>query len=894
MEAELQEELRFHLEREVEENLARGMDPEEARRAALRGFGGVARHQEQCRDERGLRLFEELRQDLRHVARMSGKNPGFALTVILMLGLGVGANTAIFSVINGVLLRPLALRDPERLLLLWTDNPAHQLGFREFPAANADLPEWREKATSFEGIAALTNGLADLSDSSDSSDSSGSSSSPGASRVGVEPERVGAVQGTADLLPLLGVRPFLGRYFSADEEQWARHRVAIISYALWQRRFGGDPEILGRTITVNRVPRKVIGVMPEGFHFTRAAEMPQIYNLPEKTELWLPMSRDANYWHNRAERNLVVLIGRLKAGVTQAQAQADMDGVAARQAADDPLTHGGWRVWLTPLLDQTVGRTRAPLLVLLGAVGLLLLIACANIASLLLARAAERRREIAVRAAIGAGRARIVRQLLTESLALAALGGGLGLALGYWGLGLLLRLLPQDTPRLQDVSLDARVFLFTASTSLLTGALFGLAPAWQASKVNLVEALKDAGRANSSGRGLRGRRALVTVEVALVAVLLVGALLTLQSFRRLLAVDPGFDPQGVAAFEVLLPWARYGDGAQRAQFFEQARARIGGLPGVRAVGAVSNLPLSGSESMNFFAVEGAPPPPPSAEPIAEDRVVTPGYFEAMGINLLSGRGFEASDGPAALPVAVVNESLARRFFPKGDAVGGRIKLKFGDDKWRTIVGVVRDVRGFALETQARPQLYHPNAQDPVRDQMVVAVRADARALPFLPGAVRRELKQLDAAIPVANYRTMPELMARALARQRFITLFLGLFAAVALLLSVVGLYGVVAYGVSQRTREIGVRMALGARRRNVVGLVIGQGMRPALVGMLIGMFGAFALSRFLAGQLYEIKPTDPATFAAVALGLLFVSLAACYFPARRAADIDPMASLRCE
>jgi putative ABC transport system permease protein len=889
-EIEIVEEQALHLEAIYEDALADGLSEAEAEACALKSYDWRLLECELSRAEHplaaralqpSLELIERtggirmgtLWQDLLFGARMLRKQPGGALIAVLTLALGIGANTAIFSVINGVLLRPLAFQDPDRLLMLWTDNPAWRLGFHELPATPADLLEWRATATSFEQIAAFQSNPADLSD-------------------GGAPERVGGVDVSVNLLPMLGVQPLLGRHLSAEEERPGQDRVAIISYALWQRRFGGDAEILGKTIAVNRAPRMIVGVMPEGFHFPRAAELPRVYNLPEKVDLWMPLARDAEFWEKRTLRGLIV-IGRLKAGITQAQAQAEMDAIAARQAGDYPQSHEGWRVWLTPLFNQVVGQTRTPLLVLMGAVGFLLLIACANIASLLLARAGARRREMAVRAAIGAGRARIIRQLLTESLLLAALGGGLGLLLGSWGLAVLLRFVPQTMPRLQDISLDTHVLLFTALISILTGVLFGLVPAWQTSKAPLAEALKDAGRTNSAGRGARSHSLLVTAEVALAAVLLVGAALMLQSFQRLLTVDPGFKPEGVATFEVTMPRARYPDGGRRAQFVDQARARLSSLPGVRAVGAISNLPLSGNESMDYIAIEGAEPAPPGKESTAENRAITPGYFGAMGISLASGREFDAMDGAGKPLVAIVNETLVRQFFPAGDALGKRIKWVLNDKDWRTIVGVVRDVRGFALEAAARPQLYHPHAQSPW-GEMAIAVRADAEALPSLRSAIQQELKQLDAALPVANYRTMPELVAKAVARPRFSALLLGLFAAAALMLTVVGLYGVVAYGVNQRTREIGIRMALGAQRQNVLALVIGQGMQPAFVGVGIGLVGAFALMRLLTSQLYEIKPTDPATFGIVALVLLFVSLVACYIPARRATKVDPLIALRHE
>ena len=821
------------------------------------------------------RLLADLWQDVRYGLRTLRRQTSFTLVAMLTLALGVGANTAIFSVVYGVILRPLPFPEPERLLMMWTNNPSYQLGFNEFPASNSDLHEWRANATSFEQIAAFQNTLTDLSDHGD-------------------PERVGGVEITSNLLPTLGIQPKLGRQFLTEEEQPGRDRVAIISYDLWQRRFGGAADIVGKTITVNREPRTIVGVMPEGFSFPRATEMPQAYNLPEKADLWTPMAKDASFWQKRSQRGPACLIARLKPTVTQVQAQTEMDNISSQQAIAYPDTHGGWRVWLTPLSNQIIGQTRTPLLVLLGAVGFLLLIACANIASLLLARASVSGREVAIRAAIGAGRARIVRQLLTESLLLALLGGGLGLVLGYGGLKVMLSFIPPNVPRVQEVSLDAHVFLFTALISVLTSVLFGLIPAWRTSKVNLTEALKDVGRSNSAGSRIRSHSFLVTAEVALVAVLLVGALLMLQSFRRLLAVDPGFTPEGVATFQLSLPSSRYPDDERRARFFEEIRSRLSTLPGVRAVGAVSNLPLSDNESLNYIAIEGAAPVPRGKEPVAEERGITLGYFQAMGVSVVSGRDFDATDSLDKPPVVIVNETLVRQFFPNTDPVGKRIKWVLGDKDWRTIVGVVRDVRGYSLEVQARPQIYQAFAQLPSEDAMAVVVRADESVLPSLRSGIQHELKQLDSSIPVANFRTMPELVSRAIARPRFTTLLLGLFAVLALSLAVVGLYSVVAYGVTQRTREIGIRLAVGARPRDVLAMIIRQGMQPAVVGLALGLFGAFGLMRMLSNQLYEVRPTDPATFTVVAVGLLLVAFAACFIPARRAAKIDPVVALRYE
>ena len=448
--------------------------------------------------------------------------------------------------------------------------------------------------------------------------------------------------------------------------------------------------------------------------------------------------------------------------------------------------------------------------------------------------------------------------------------------------------------RLQEVSLDSQVFLFTAFISLLTSVLFGLVPAWQASKLNLVEALKNSTQTDHPRARINNHSVLVGFQIALVAVLLVGAILMLKSFRRLLAVDPGFRAQGVATFQVALPWTRYSNGAQRTQFYQQAQSRLKNLPGVHEVGVISRLPLGGSENMNYIAIEGAQPVPRGQEPLAEDRVITPGYFDAMGVNVVSGRDFNEADGPNKPPIAIVNETLARKFFPNGDAIGRRLKWVLDDQEWRTIVGIVRDVRAHAIEVEARPQIYYPFAESPFEDSMSFAIRADASALPSLPHTVRQELKQLDPTIPAADFRTMPELMTQAVARPRFSSLLLTLLAALALLLAFVGLYGVMAHRVTQRTREIGIRMAVGAQQRDVLALIISQGMRPALIGIVVGLSAAFAFTRVLASQLYEVSPTDPGTFALVAIGLLTVALAACYIPARRATQIDPVKTLRFE
>src|SRR6266568_819919 len=803
--------------------------------------------------------------DLRFAFRQLLKNPGFTAVTVLTLALGIGANTAIFSVVNAVLLKALPYREPERIVMLWTDNPSLNLGLHELPPEPADLLDWRSQARSFEQIAAFRTRPADLSEEGD-------------------PERVGGVQVTADFFSLLGTQPMFGRIFSTAEEQPGKDKVAVISHGLWQRRFGGDTNIIGQFITINHERNTIIGVMPPGFSFPRGAEMPAGYGLIARTDLWRPYSDNAEYWRNDDTRDFIAM-GRLKPGVTLAQAQAEMTGMARREAELYPKTHIGWTIHLRPLALQVAGKTRPVLFILLAAVAFVLLIACANVANLLLCRCTARRKEMAVRAAIGAGRGRIVRQLMTESVLL---------SVGGCGVQVILALSPPNIPRLTETTLDGRVFLFSLFISLATGVIFGLAPAWYASKVNLSEALNAESRSGTPAGGHRTHSLLVIIEVALAVVLLSGAGLMLQSFMRLLAVDLGFKPQRVAAFDVGLNGARYADVARQRQFYREARERLVKVPGVRAAAAISNLPLGGVENLSFLFIEGTPPPSAGNEPLAENRKITPGYFETMCVSLLRGRDFTDKDGPDPPTVCIVNESIARTFFSGADPIGKRLKMARADEEqhpWFTIIGVARDVRSYGLDVKPRPQIYTTVEQN-TDNEMTLLVRAETMPAASLERAIRAEMKSLDPALPLANFRTMESLVANAVARPRFTTFLLSLFAITALLLTAVGLYGVVAYATSQRTREIGIRIALGAGGGNVLALVVRQGMLPAVIGLAIGLAGALTLTRLLANQLYEVKATDPLTFLGVTAVLLLVALAACFLPARRAATTDPMVVLR--
>ncbi len=814
--------------------------------------------------------------DLRFAFRQLLKNPGFTAVAVLTLALGIGANTAIFSVVNAVLLKALPYREPDRIVMLWTDNPSFNLGFHELPPAPPDLLDWRSQAHSFEQIASFRTRLADLSEQGD-------------------PERVGGVQATANLFSLLGAQPMFGRVFSTDEEQPGRDKVVVISHGLWQRRFGGNTNIVDQVITINHERHAIIGVMPPGFHFPHGAEMPAGYALMARTDVWRPYADSPEYWRNDDTRDFIAM-GRLKPGVALAQAQAEMTTIAQREAQAYPKTHTGWTVHLRPLALQVAGKTRPVLFVLLGAVAFVLLIACANVANLLLCRSAARRKEMAVRSAIGAGRGRIVRQLLTESVLLSVVGGGIGLLLGMWGVQVILALSPPNIPRLHETALDGRVFLFSLCISLVTGAIFGLAPAWHASKVNLSEALNAESRSGTASGRHHTHGLLVIAEVALAVILLTGAGLMFQSFLRLQAVDPGFKPQRVAVFDVTLNGAKYDSFARQRQFYREARERLVKIPGIRAAAAISNLPLGGVENLSFLFVEGTPLPSAGGAPLAENRKITPAYFETMGISMLRGRDFADKDAPDQPIVCIINETIARTFFSGTDPLGKRLKMARTDEEqhpWFTIIGVAGDVRSYGLEVKPRPQIYTTVEQNTDND-MTLVVRAETMPAASLERAIRHEMKSLDPALPLANFRTMESLLANAVARPRFSTFLLGLFATTALLLTAVGLYGVVAYATSRRAREIGIRIALGARGRNVLALVIRQGMLPALIGLAAGVAGALALTRLLANQLYEVKATDPLTFLCVIAVLLLVALAACYVPARRAAKVDPMVALRQE
>jgi len=866
---EVDDELRFHLDMKTQELIDGGLSPQEAHARVLAEFGDLEytrrylneTDRSQMATERRAELSDELRQDVRFALRQLRRNPAFTAIALITLALGIGANTAIFSVVRGVLLRDLPYAESDRVIRVYSTVNGGQTS-----ASPADFTDWRRQARSFSALAASYESTVSLTGN-------------GAA------ERFTQARVSANLFELLGVQPTVGRAFAAGEDVEGAPRVAILSDGIWRSRFGGDAAIIGKAITLDGYPTTVIGVAPADMRY------------PSPVDMWLTTrfsQRDVSD-SSRGSRWIDV-VGRLARGVTPEQAQREMAAVALRLAAQDPRHDAGVGTRLVPLRDDIVGDVRAPLIVLLAAVGFVMLIACANVASLMLGRTAARESEIALRMALGAGRSRLARQMLTESVSLALIGGTLGLVLATWGTRLLLALAPTDIPRLYDVRVDAPVLLFTLGATALAALLFGTIPALHASAGELAMTLREGNRGSRSRPGsARARGALVVAEITLALMLLVGAGLLLRSFARLRDVNPGFQAARVSTFSVTLSSDKYETLAQQRAFGNALLEEVHHIPGVDSAAVTFGLPLSGQSFQLTFDVAGRDAPPPNAEPRAQVRVVSPGYFATVGVPVVRGRSFTAADRAGGQRVLLISQETARRFFPGEDPIGKR--LTFG---WRQggerlageIIGIVGDVRQRSLRADLTPHVYVAFDQWPL-DELTVVMRT--RGDPAAPlRAAQATVARLDRDLPVYDAFTLETMVDRSLGQPRFYVTLLTVFACLALVLAIVGIYGIIAYTVQQRTREIGIRIALGASTERVVGMVVRRGLALAAAGVVFGSVGAYALSRVLRSLLYGVGERDPVTFVGVAALLGISAVAASWIPARRAARVDPLTAMRAE
>ena len=797
--------------------------------------------------------------DFRYALRQLIKAPSFTIVAILTLALGIGACTAIFSVVNTVLLRPLDYPDPDRLVIIReTQLPK----FPEFSVSPPNFIDWQKQAKSYEYLAATAGASLNLTGEG-------------------EPQRLTGVKATAHYFDVFGVKPILGRMLLPEEDAVGKNHVVVLSYGFWQRVFGGARDVVGRSVQLNGEPYQIVGVAPYGF------------GVASKVDVWTPMAFKPDETANDARGgHYISVYGRLKPGVTFIQAKAEMEVIAAQLAVQYPDPQKGWGIFMMPMQDYYVREVKPVLYTLLGAVACVLLIACANLANLLLARATARHREISIRAALGAGRGRLVRQLLTESVVLAICGGIAGIILARWGLDGLLALAPTSLPRISEIHLDSGVLLFSLALSVVTGIAFGIAPALLAARTDMNEALKQGTRGSTEG-GIRGRlrSALVVVEVVFALVLLGGAGLLARSFIQLAHVDPGFNPENATLLRLSLPQRKYAQPEQQTAFANGLLERLKALPGVQAVGLTHSMPLVGDYVLGFI-IEGRPALDPSEEPSTNYYAVTPDYFRAMGIRLIRGRLFTAQDDAKAPRVAIINETMARQYFPNEDPIGKRIHITNGPQTWREIVGIVADIKQYGVDKPTSAQSYEPFAQVPFTSLNVV-IRTSGSSAAVL-GSLRPAVYAVDKDQPVGTIRPLEEIMAESIARQRFAMTLLTVFSAVALIIAAVGIYGVMAYNVVQRTGEFGIRMALGAQQSDVLRLVLSQGGKLIGLGLVIGLVATLAASYAMRSILFNTSAYDPLTLATITLVLAAVALIACFFPANRATKVNPIEALRTE
>ena len=863
---DVDDELGFHIEERTRDLIAEGRSPEDARREAERRFGEMSAIRDHLvaddtrREERNRvrRWLADLGQDLRLAVRVLSRTPFFAFMAIASIGLGIGLSTTIFSAFNGILLRALPYEDADRLVAIYSKNAPRvitgsNIGWLEYV-------QWRDQARTLSGLGLWTWHSVALSGDADA-------------------ERVDGALATAELFPLLGVSPFIGRNFTAEEAVDGKHRVVLLGHDLWQRRFGGDRSIVNRPVTIDGTPYTVLGVMPPKFAF------------PERGQFWMPYVPDQSA-QTSGNRFLAGAIGRMKAGVQVSQVQADLDAVSLRLEQDDREANLDWRPEVMTLRQDLTGDLAQPIRIFGVAVAFLLLIACANVAGLMLARGAARARELGVRASLGGRRGRLLRQLLTESMVLAVAGGLLGAWLSTFGVKVLRLAFPDSVPFYISLAVDQRALLFTFVLALAVGLLFGAWPAWRATDLDLSAVVRDGGRGGEGPSRTRARSVLVITEVALALVLTVGGALLVRSYRALMATELGFDEKGILSARLGLPPARYPTPASRLAFMDQLLERLRVLPNVEVAGSAQGIPFSGWNTQAGIAIEGVPVPPPGQELVAHYQAITPGYFDAIGAPILKGRGFADSDRDTGNVVVVINQTMADRAFPGLDPLGRRLRTS-PDESWQTVVGVVRDFRHYRLPEQMGPAVYYPYSWWSPRGQTIVLrtkLEDPSLLIPQMQAAVRAQ----DPEVPVYQVMTFEQAMSRSLWRQRLPGQVVGLFSVLSLVLAAVGLYGVIAYSVTRRTRELGVRMTLGASRAQVVGMVLRQASTLGLIGVGIGLLSSFWLTRFLRDLLYGVKPTDLPTMFGVALFLIGVALLAGWLPARRAAKVDPAIAMRSE